>query len=1314
MSVSIKVAVRCRPFSMDDKLGVHMVQNDTEDGEINLVNSKYATQRFAFSWSWWSAYGWQRRQKSDTHLSEDMKLIAQPDCYNAVGLKIKGDLLDGNAVVMFAYGLSGSGKTFTVFGPDDPVVPEAWFKHATPHDMWGIFPRLGFDLMAMKNQTWKFKMKYFQNVVDIVRDLMSPTGEEKQYKSGMRKDSDGFMDIEWTIAQSLKSWDDLRNTFQKSNAKKAISPTQFNHQSTRGHCVMTLEVNKPKDDSPELRQKGRVYVCDLAGTEPAGDIVYAEYKKVIFPDGSIEHQYQGPHKNQSLTKNLQDQGKKINLSLSEMAQFFMKMANAIKKNKLKPGKSIPGCNSYFLCKYLKDIMLQARTYLFCAIRPEMSYLKYTFATLGFAKNASVIKLKPKKATAAATPAERKLMQQLEAMKIMMEELKKQNEKYQSQIGAGGGGAVNEEMIAKTKQLEAELEEKRKHEAELAQQAEEAAKQRDELKMQLEIHAKEKDDEVTELKQAMDTQNAEVKKIKLEMNTKMIRQMELAAKAEEATKKQEELQQKIQSLGEDKVKEIAELTKELEFHKQVAEEARKSIEQESTREQELMAQAQAAAQKQRELEAKMQELDEMKEKEVNDLQGQLREQALKTLNAMREAEAEKKEAAALKEKLEKVIIENSEKVDEDDDRKELLAQLEAKQAAMASLMEANEAASQEQQQQKQKEDQRRKEYANRGISLAFYEEAAAAEKPHLINLDSDPFRSKRFMFFVDRPITKFGKGADVQPFSVSASSHCIIYNKGTGKFQLEAAEGNTMHNGVKLSKGQSVALQSYDRVVMGTDITLFIDPENMPKDANEPDVNTCIAEYHNGISTKANDDAAAALQEKLRNFEEEKRKWEEQRRLEDEAREAERIRREEEVAAKAATHPMDMLAALAAQGPTEEELAERAERQRIRDEEDEKRKQEMEEMQMQLLETEITNLIPKAEAVQYNCNLLDRSVLSFELKVQQGTTEDDSGPKVKVCVTRVPPEGSASNFVQSMYIDIFEFEKGAATLQAECNKITMALENDRAYTCPPENDPICLFMGVTSHIGTATMFPEYLGYMLETDEEESLIEIKDAVFQDSRIGTLNVRWFPIEGGGALYTEYSELAEEDMVDELDKLIGHPWAFRVEIQGAYGLPSASSSAYIQYTFFGEIFTTDTLEESSTNLEFFYSFVHRIECVTEEFVSWLEQTSIHFDLYTSPRVELPLKQPVSTKNKKIRENIVGDIVESAFSVMPREELENKCSTLTSQLITKDDTIAKLMALLKQAHEELEERKESNGARVATPRSKLREAILMDEVLNA
>lgn len=47
--------------------------------------------------------------------------------YSSVGTKIKADLLTGNAVVLFAYGLSGSGKTFTVFGPDAVDEPEVKF-----------------------------------------------------------------------------------------------------------------------------------------------------------------------------------------------------------------------------------------------------------------------------------------------------------------------------------------------------------------------------------------------------------------------------------------------------------------------------------------------------------------------------------------------------------------------------------------------------------------------------------------------------------------------------------------------------------------------------------------------------------------------------------------------------------------------------------------------------------------------------------------------------------------------------------------------------------------------------------------------------------------------------------------------------------------------------------------------------------------------------------------------------------------------------------------------------------------------------------
>jgi hypothetical protein len=116
MSVSIKVSVRCRPFTCDDKLGVVLTQSAEEEGEVQLINSTYSTTRFGFSYAWWSAYGYQRHVQGDPPEVNQMTLIDQQAAYDSVGLKIKSDLLSGNAVVLFAYGLSGSGKTFTVFG----------------------------------------------------------------------------------------------------------------------------------------------------------------------------------------------------------------------------------------------------------------------------------------------------------------------------------------------------------------------------------------------------------------------------------------------------------------------------------------------------------------------------------------------------------------------------------------------------------------------------------------------------------------------------------------------------------------------------------------------------------------------------------------------------------------------------------------------------------------------------------------------------------------------------------------------------------------------------------------------------------------------------------------------------------------------------------------------------------------------------------------------------------------------------------------------------------------------------------------------
>eukprot|EP00953_Heterococcus_sp_UTEX-ZZ885_P005944 3678-Heterococcus_DN1.PRE.5 len=255
-----------------------------------------------------------------------MPLTNQESVYEQCGCKIKTDLMEGNAVVLFAYGLSGSGKTFTTFGPDAPDSPDAWYKHSKPQPLWGIFPRLAYELFAEKKDGWKISMKYFQNVVDVVRDLLSPVGKESHYKNGLTKDTDGFTDVDWTKSIVLNSWNELRKVFTAANARKALAPTQFNHQSTRGHCIMTLELELPHPSDSGMKQKSRLYVCDLAGTEPAGDIVHAQYDRKVFDCGEVEYIYKGPTSDMKKTKELQDQGKKINLSLSEMAQVAYALA----------------------------------------------------------------------------------------------------------------------------------------------------------------------------------------------------------------------------------------------------------------------------------------------------------------------------------------------------------------------------------------------------------------------------------------------------------------------------------------------------------------------------------------------------------------------------------------------------------------------------------------------------------------------------------------------------------------------------------------------------------------------------------------------------------------------------------------------------------------------------------------------------------------------------------------------------------------------------------------------------------------------------
>ena len=438
-SVHLQVCIRCRPFAKKDKLGViirNAKKGDIGD-EVELISEDGDRfGRWGFNKAWWSAYNYEKFTDQDSiDKVKDAGLISvsQEEVYAQVGEKMKTQFMDGNAVVMFAYGLSGSGKTYSVFGPDMVGMPEAWFNFDRPHQDWGIFPRLAYDIITNEQRKgrgkWEMSIKYFQNVVDRILDLLSGDNEEEQAEDthhrryerkasiknnrkkhssmvdgvedrhineGFHVDSHGFVDITWCRKHTLKTWAELTATFKKANGKKAIAPTQFNPASTRGHCILVFEAKMPHPTKDGVSRCGRLYVCDLAGAEPAAEVHCAQYHRTVDTDGHTQYEYRGRDPDRTKTENLVKQGKKINLSLSEMTGFFRQMAKLIKTKKFNPNRPIPGCRTYFLGKFLKNTLMHAQTYLFAAIRPELQYQTFTESTLEFAVNASVVKLRPKR------------------------------------------------------------------------------------------------------------------------------------------------------------------------------------------------------------------------------------------------------------------------------------------------------------------------------------------------------------------------------------------------------------------------------------------------------------------------------------------------------------------------------------------------------------------------------------------------------------------------------------------------------------------------------------------------------------------------------------------------------------------------------------------------------------------------------------------------------------------------------------------------------------------------------------------------------
>ncbi|KAF3321970.1 Kinesin-like protein KIF22 [Carex littledalei] len=158
-----------------------------------------------------------------------------------VSVLIPGIFQGMNATV-FAYGATGSGKTYTMQGTD-----------AEP----GIIPLVMSAIFSMcENTKYSVQMSYYEVYLDRCYDLLEPKVKEVMALD----DKDGKVQLKGLSWASVKSMDEFLQTYTIGVQRRKVAHTGLNDVSSRSHAILSVAVSNGSS-------KGKLNLIDLAGNE---------------------------------------------------------------------------------------------------------------------------------------------------------------------------------------------------------------------------------------------------------------------------------------------------------------------------------------------------------------------------------------------------------------------------------------------------------------------------------------------------------------------------------------------------------------------------------------------------------------------------------------------------------------------------------------------------------------------------------------------------------------------------------------------------------------------------------------------------------------------------------------------------------------------------------------------------------------------------------------------------------------------------------------------------------------------------------------
>ncbi|GAB2222728.1 hypothetical protein Droror1_Dr00016852 [Drosera rotundifolia] len=327
---NIRVFCRCRPMSRQEQTAGSATVVDFDganDGEIGIITAGSGKKIFKFD-----------RVFTPKDDQVDVFAGASPMVVS---------VLDGYNVCIFAYGQTGTGKTFTMEG--------------TPQNRGVNYRTLEqlFEVSQERSDTFQYKISV--SVLEVyneqIRDLLDASPASKKLE--IKQASEGFHHVPGIVEAEVKNITEVWEVLQTGSNARSVGSNNVNEHSSRSHCILCIMVNSKNLMNGECT-KSKLWLVDLAGSERLGRTeVEGERLK---------------------------EAKNINKSLSALGDVIFALANK--------SSHVPYRNSKLTHLLQDSLGGDSKTLMFVQISPSEQDVGETLSSLNFASRVRGVELGP--------------------------------------------------------------------------------------------------------------------------------------------------------------------------------------------------------------------------------------------------------------------------------------------------------------------------------------------------------------------------------------------------------------------------------------------------------------------------------------------------------------------------------------------------------------------------------------------------------------------------------------------------------------------------------------------------------------------------------------------------------------------------------------------------------------------------------------------------------------------------------------------------------------------------------------------------------